>query len=996
MEPDLELEIAIDMRITPQMFRRLVKALRAECGVGEDTLQMDVERAPDVRGRNARLEFRGRPLIEAALISCVSTPSMGPASVTPSRVLEKNRENPTVAHEEYDYKIKLKREHDITAENASIERGMAPNAHFRIKRRFSFPLGVCRVDCTLVQERTSGDSAAAELPFKYEVEVELVDRESATDDPDRVVTEMTQIARQCVCVMLGNSMPPTREERSRVLTALSTAADSVTSDAAGAGSPATSEAVAKDADEDGPPSSAAAAGGGAGQLSELVGPKPVTLMRAHARASQAVEAHEGSPGGLRLDTIWDGAYTVTDKADGLRCQLFVHERTAYTIDSAMALRRCVQGVPESVEGSWIDGELVTSGSGGSSLNLFAAFDIYRAGTKPVAALPLLQADNGASGESRLNLLRKVVKLISAGSAVDGFDVIVKNFEIVDSAGRATRQILDTMRTQRLYETDGLIFTPAFLPVGARYEGDTVNLDRTWAQALKWKEPQQNTIDFLVRTATPDGDRGTASAQPMQVPMPGPSGEQCIVFELFCSYVPKDWEAVDVTKFIQFGDRAFPSSAPRPRRFDVEDKDGARMYAKLDSAGHPVCEDGETIYPETIVECARIAGVWTPLRPRPEKTARLLEDGIARAANNWGTAMNVWKSIVEPVTVSMIERLEDVPAEIPNEGLTGDSWDTYYSRRTFGRKRSALYRMNDFHNKVIKAHLYREAAKRSSAVGSPALFEMACGKGGDMHRWLENGYSPVVGIDLSLDNIVNASDGVYARMKGRRLHDKTMVFVRMDARIRMRPPLDDVRYAASGSPHGDVIAALWDSSKRPLTSTAFTPLRGLVQRGFDVVACQFAIHYMFESNIVLDRFVSNVDYLVRPGGILIGTCFDGDRLARELEAAADGRLRGFVGAHLAWSITKRYAGKFSEAPGAAIDVFIETINQTITEYMVSRKTLEKRMGAIGLTPLFVRSFEDMFAEEKKLPGVRMTGTERALSSKYMMFAFQRASSDVAPP
>ena len=992
VEPDLELEIGIDMRISPQMFRRLVKALKVEVGAGEDTLQMDVERSSDARGRNARLEYRGQALIEAALASCTSAPSMGPGTVTPSRVLEKNRENPTITHEEFDYKIKLKRELDITAETASTERGMAPGAHFRIKRRFSFVTGVCRVDCTVVQERSSGDATSSELPFKYEVEVEFVDREAAKDNPDMIVSEMTRVARQCVCVMLGNSRPPTREERGQVLESLAEAAAHVGSESATADTP----------DGEASDRVTPAVSGGAKRIVRLQGPSPVTLMRSHVQPPGASGAHSegsGTPGGLVLDTIWLGAYSVTDKADGLRCQLVVLNGTAYTVDSSMAIRRCIDKVPATAEGSWMDGELVTSGAGGEALNMFAAFDAYKHGRRAVASLPLLPP--GAGADSRTKQMKSLASLLSKGVAIDDFDLRVKHFALVDSAGHATRSALDSLRTQREYETDGLIFTPAYLPVGARHESDTVHVDEVWPQTLKWKEPHQNTIDFLVRQGVAPSLAGrssdaSATTHTPLVAMPGPGGAPCFVFEVFASYVPKDWEAVDITKYIQFGDRAFPSSAPRPRRFDVGGPDGARLYVPLDAAGHAVCEDGETIYPDTIVECARIGGHWKPLRPRPEKTTRLLEDGIARAANNWGTALGVWQSIMEPVTVSMIERLEDAPPPQPVVGPGGESSDAYYSRRTFGRERSVLIRMNQFHGHVIKAHLYREAASASSAVGAPALFEMACGKGGDMSRWIENKYSPVVGIDLSLDNIVNAKDGVYARMKGRNMSDKTMVFVRMDARTRMRPPLDDIRYAASGSPHGDVISALWDASKRPLTSTAFTPLRGLVQRGFDVVACQFAIHYLFENNIVLDKFIQNVDYLLRPGGVLIGTCFDGDRLARELEGAQDGRVRGYAGSHLAWELTRRYSNKFSGATGAAIDVFIETINQTVTEYLVSPRTLESRLAAVGLQPLFVRSFADMFGEKSTHAAANMTSTERELSAKYMMFAFRRTTADVESP
>lgn len=978
LEPQLELEIGMDMRITPQMFRRLVKALRSQVGPGEDTLQMDVEHRSETRARDARLEFRGRELVEAALASSAKGSSIGPASVAPSRVLVKNRETPTITHEEYDYKIKLKRELDVTDEEAGVTRAMAPGAHFRLKRRFSFLVGVCRVDCTVVQERLHGDATSVYLPFKYEVEVEFVDREGSKGDPDFVVDELTRVAQECVRVMIGCSKPPSRQERKAVFEALAVAATSA------------SESPDEHRNASVPPAADSSApenqtGGGSRPIERLSGPQPVTLLRRHVAPPSTTPALAPVPDQVSgsvdfgLETIWLGGYTVTDKADGLRCQLIVLDGVAYTIDSGAVVRRCVESLPSSLDGTWIDGELITSGPGGSDVNSFAAFDIYMAGARPAAALPLMTPPNsGRERASRIAHLQKAVASLSRGVALDGFDAWVKQFRLVDQAGNAARAALDVARTQRDYETDGLIFTPAYLPVGARHAGDPVHINGVWPQTLKWKEPQQNTIDFLVRSVNDGtGDPGVVSDA---------DGVPGRLFDVFASYNPKEWEPVDVTKFIQFGDRAFPSGIPRPRRFNVGGSDAARMHVPLDAAGRPVCEDGEPVYSDTIVECAMENDRWKPLRVRPEKTARLVEDGIARAANNWGTALGVWHSIVEPVTVSMIERLEDVP---PDTAPGVGSIHTYYSARTFGRERSVLSKMVTFHNTVIKAHLYREAASGCSAVGDAALFEMACGKGGDMNRWLENKYSPVVGIDLSLDNIVNAEDGVYARMKGRSTKNRTMVFVQMDAATRMRPPLDDIRYVASGSPHGEVISALWDASTRPLTSTAFTPLRGIVQSGFDVVSCQFAVHYLFENDLVLDRFVSNVDFLLRPGGVFIGTCFDGDRLARELESAPNGRLAGVIGGHRAWEIVRRYEHPFSGSTGAAIDVFVETINQTVTEYLVSPRLLKSRFEAVGLSTWFMKPFSDMFVHENGST-IAMSDVERQLSSKYMMFAFRRAA------
>ena len=947
-DPGLELEIGLDVNISPPMFRRLVKSLRQEVGEPLDTLQLDI-----MRDTVTRLEYVGRDHIEAALAAGSRGPSIGAGTVRPSRVLVKRREMAPVSHEEYEYTVKLKREMDGEGTAAA---GGAPgatqSAAFRLKRRFSFRVGSCNVDCTVVQSRSEGAPATHSLPFTYEVEVELVDAQSGTA-PEAVVHEMSDLAMRCLRVMLGTSQPPTRQERTKVMAALAEAA-------------------------------------GSSALHRLVGPQPVTLVRRHVRIDPDHGADRSD-----LDTVWRGGYTVTDKADGVRCQLIVVGTSAYTVDTSLVVRRVLDGLPPPADGAWLDGELITGTKGKvkARLNMFMAFDMYHDGAGDVTHLPLIGQAGKLVDSSRLGRLDKLVRALSRARSLDGFEVLAKKFTMVDASGCATRDTLENARMVQDYETDGLIFTPAFLPVGGRFEGDAPRVGGAWPQALKWKPPSANTVDFLVQPAArPDG-RGSSDANVSVVP--GGEGSRpvpCHVFDLFASYVPRNWETLDVSKYIQFGRKAFPSIDAQARRFDAStsgDIDTSRMYVPLDEMGRAACADGDPVYGGMIVECAYDPPVgWKPLRLRPEKTAKYVQSGVSNAANDWGTAMNIWGSVSEPVTDSMIMRLSDTPAVAP--GTLADQLDAYYARRDFTRDRSALKGMADFHGRVIKARLYADAAKACGAAHSPSLFEIGCGKGGDLGRWSDIGFTPIVGVDLFIDNIVNAKDGIYARLDGRyhaAFANKTVAFVCLSGETRMRPPLDEVRFAASTSPHGDVISTLWDATKRPLTSTAFSPLRGLALRGFDVVSCQFAIHYLFENDLTLDRFVQNVAFLLRPGSVFIGTCFDGERLARELESAPGGVIRGLAGKHRAWEISKRYDGKFDTGTGFAVDVFVETINQTVREYLVSRRLLEARLKGVGLELMYIEPFSSMFPDPKT---PAMADHEKVFSAKNMMFAFRRTT------
>ena len=1000
VDAELELEISLDVHITAPMFRRLVKTLRTELGSGadvNDTFQLDITRD------STRYEYHGHDLINATLArGSLQHSALSPgSSSTPSRILVKKREMAPVSHEEYDYTIKLKREMDITGDGQQA-RMADPSTSFRLKRRFSFPAGICRIDCTVVQAKTPEDQPRAHIPFTYEVEIEYVSGGGDVPGPDAIVSQMSATTQRCLCVMLGSSAPVTKSERAAVLAAFSNAADGVSQHQESSVQPpvVTAEQLSEDPAMGGQVASVSKQVGGrsaadskpARSRTRLPGPQPVTLVRRHI-----IEAAPGDQDAQVHTSIWSG-YTVTDKADGIRCALFVYNHTAYTIDSTMTVRRVAVGLPDALDGLLADGELITCGKEGDHMNQFLGFDIYGVGGTSLMNLPLMLE---GPGKCRLVALTDALGQIGSGAALDGFAARAKDFALVDAEGAAVRRALVSARNVQPYETDGLIFTPAHLAVGARYAGDDPTLDGVWPQALKWKPPHLNTIDFLVRVSgkASAGSQGTISV------MPAPDGTapvKCRVFDLFASYVPRTWEALDVSKYMQFGERAFPSRMARARRFDPPGTPhGARLFVPLDSAGRAVCADGDPVYDEMIVECAYDTEheLWTPLRLRPEKTARYTKGGIAGAANDWGTAVGVWGSIAEPVTEAALTRLVAAPSPSLTstsaaEGGIGDVLDAYYAQRDFGRERSALRAMANFHNNVVKASLFSEAEKLCAAVGAPALFEMACGKGGDASRWAACKYSPIVGVDRSLDNIVNSVNGIYARITARHSQafaDRTFAFVCLDASTRMRPPLDEVRIAAANSPHGDVISALWDASKRPLTATAFTPIRGLLTQGFDVVSCQFAVHYLFDNDLNVDRLVKNLDYLVRPGGIFIGTCFDGDRIAKQLAASSDGTMEGRYGDHIAWRISKLYEGEFAGRTGAPIDVFVETINQTVTEYLVSPRLLEARLRTIGMEPVFIKPFAEYFADAPD----PLSNVEKAFSELNMAFMFKRAGGASSP-
>ena len=110
------------------------------------------------------------------------------------------------------------------------------------------------------------------------------------------------------------------------------------------------------------------------------------------------------------------------------------------------------------------------------------------------------------------------------------------------------------------------------------------------------------------------------------------------------------------------------------------------------------------------------------------------------------------------------------------------------------------------------------------------------------------------------------------------------------------------------------------------------LYGLGKNGFDVVSCQFAIHYFYKDQASLENFLMNVSSNLVRGGQFVGTCMDGrlvDHLCAE-KAVAEGRKEGVA----LWAVQRQYQRPMQSPYGNKINIYLEMTQQLIPEYLVT--------------------------------------------------------------
>jgi SAM-dependent methyltransferase len=703
----------------------------------------------------------------------------------------------------------------------------------------------------------------------------------------------------------------------------------------------------------------------------FIGPQPVTLELQNLLVPE-----------LSKDSILNN-YSVTDKADGERNLLYIHtDNRVYLINNR--LRITYTGLKHSHAKTIIDGELITKDRFGNKMNLYAAFDIYYHKGTNVSNKPLI-----SKGKDRLDILKDIIeskenKFVPVNKE-NKLTVKLKEFKYGNDKRilKHSKTIIDNHKNDNIeYYVDGLIFTPINLNVGAKREGDNSTLTGTWNKVFKWKPVEDNTIDFLINFIS-------------DIELEGEKYKYC---KLYVGYNQDlEIEPLKILKH-EFEDNIYAK------------KEFGEVYLKYNSSRNLVTKDEDIINDNMIVEFAYDNDVnneflkWIPYRVRHDKTELYkMTNKISGTANDFSTAQNVWNTIQYPVTYELI-----TGAGIVDENTlirNSDDSDVYYAREV-SRNESLLKEMNSFHNYYVKnQYLYNRFR------GKKSLFEIACGKAGDIHKWSKSNYKLCIGTDISKDNIYNVKDGAWKRyiqgVKKGSINTETqkMLFLTLDASKEWNKQYVNSIDDEKSQRFAKILFGLINKSDFEKDETSLLKFYNKINKKFNLVSCQFAIHYMFENNNTLDNVVKNIDMLLKEDGYFFGTCLDGYLVNEKLKNT--NMIKGEIDGKLAWSIEKdydNYSSKPLENIGKKIKVYIQTINQILDEYLVDYELLKYKLGQYNIRPVEDKdleqlklksssgSFEDIFNEvtSNKKNKVDMNDLQKEFSFLNRFFIFKKYS------
>ena len=721
-------------------------------------------------------------------------------------------------------------------------------------------------------------------------------------------------------------------------------------------------------------------------------------------------------------------FTVTDKADGMRKLLYINNKgRLYFITTTMTVQftGAVCKNPRLYE-TLIDGEHIIHNKLNTYIHLYAPFDIYYHQKTDVRGKSFVNTDPNEKSleiKYRLHLLQAYVKQLKQDSDLRQLRIQVKEFRMNKDIFVACKEVLRyTSDANYEYETDGLILTPASLGVGQTYLNKEIkNKKVTWDYSFKWKPAFYNTIDFFITTnKTPDGKEVVDYKYQDGLDLQGNS--KMVKYKTVTLRVGFDPSrdgylnpCMDVIQDnIHYKPDDDKKDGYQPMAFvptDPYDPDTNQCFMELTPDQYNVeqmkTEEGEIITDNMIVEFRYDVSKpkrwrWIPLRIRWDKTAEL-RAGFRNFGNSYNVANDNWYSIHHPITPHMISTGDNIPED------TGGSEDKYYIRGDGNRRaRGHTAHLRDFHNKYVKQMLIT----RVSSPGN-TLVDLAVGKGGDMHKWIQSKLSFVLGIDYANDNIHNRIDGACARYLNMRKKMKTMpyaLFVHGDSSENIKD--NTGIFTERGKMVINSVFGIGEKNEEKIGKGVFRQY-GKGVDGFNICSCQFALHYFFESKNKVHQFLKNVTETTKVGGYFIGTSYDGATLFKELSSIKQGgSIHIYNGEDKVWEITKQYSFeefKSDESSiGYAVDVYQETIGKMFREYLVNYDYLiqvienygfslvsdeeVKKMKLPNSTGMFSELFNDMQKHHKSHKdnqmALKMTPDEKKISFLNRYFVFKK--------
>lgn len=275
-----------------------------------------------------------------------------------------------------------------------------------------------------------------------------------------------------------------------------------------------------------------------------------------------------------------------------------------------------------------------------------------------------------------------------------------------------------------------------------------------------------------------------------------------------------------------------------------------------------------------------------------------------------------------------------------------------------REQSSIINLRKFHN-WIKRELILQTCNtiRNESGNDITLLDLAVGKGGDQSKWIDNNIMHVVGFDIDVDSI-NEAKSRYNQL----------IYNLKKKNVKKLPVYEFY------------VMDLSDSNNLPKIAQI------LKDKKFNIVSCQFALHYFFKNPESLTNLITIISSYISNDGYFIGTTVNGDMVSKILQH------KNIIGNHI-YSIEKKYTEPITSpynntylvALGEDRDTDHYFANKKSEEYIVNIEELKNVCKKMNLLYVGVIDFETWYNSYR--PQI-MSDAEIEYSFLNFSFVFKR--------
>lgn len=388
---------------------------------------------------------------------------------------------------------------------------------------------------------------------------------------------------------------------------------------------------------------------------------------------------------------------ITDKADGDSCIVLVFQKEAYVFDSGfrqLAPPRPLEGY-EATTMSMFAGEFLSKDKSGLPHSTAYLYDCYMWNGTDVRRMNLVSDKEDES--TRIGYVNMLVDMLKEGEPPIGDGLRVRAKKMILGDPREVSMEIWKHKHRYPYVLDGIIFTPAFTPVGQTTENPWewgYRMNRTWKTHFKWKPPEYNSVDFLLvwKTGITKGVSGLVRKGELRTTETVEcNGVRCTVFPLFQ-----------------------PSEYSRPKPYSVE--------VPIDVSREPKTEDDyEYIRNQSIVECRYDVKQekWIVLRNRHDKT--LAWDASLQTLHSVASKLRILVSLANKGGRSAISQWQHTVLQMIR--LKDDRHMTERKSKIFSLLRADLVRFLVFHQMLDSVDVEDREIVRVCQTHRDKLMEM---------------------------------------------------------------------------------------------------------------------------------------------------------------------------------------------------------------------------------------------------------------------------------